>query len=188
MSSRNDGPPQKTMRERLIEEAQVDVHEARSKVTRVRLMYDGVPRAWRQELQEAIIAYYYALRPLRTEGLIKDWWSSVELSEEWTRTAVVDTETVLEESDDGELVEVEKPITDQIPYRGLGILEDVETATESEVVSVSDMRGEREETVSRQLVLDASILVDIAGVLDDAATKLGFAPSIELQDAAGETV
>ncbi|WP_396614093.1 hypothetical protein ACH9L7_20330 (plasmid) [Haloferax sp. S1W] len=178
---------QKTMRERLIEKAQVDVHDARSKITRVRLRFDGVPREWRQELQEAVIAYYYALRPLRTEGIIKDWWSSVELSSEWTRTVVVDTETVLEETEGG-LVEKEVPVTDEVPYSGLDILEDVETATESEIVTVSDMRGERQETVSRQLVLDATVLVDIASVLDDAATKLGFAPSIELQDAEGETV
>ncbi|RDZ39432.1 hypothetical protein C5B91_20185 [Haloferax sp. Atlit-10N] len=176
------------MREKLIEDAQVEVHEARSKVTRVRLMYDHVPRAWRQELQEAIIAYYYALRPLRTEGIIEEWWGSVELSSEWTREVVTDTETVVRETENGGFAEETVDVTEVKPYRGLQILEELETATVSETVEKSDMRGTRYESVSRQLVLDAPVLIDIAGVLDDAATKLGFSPSIELQDAEGEVV
>jgi hypothetical protein len=176
------------MRERLIEDAQVDVNEARSKVIRVRMLYNDVPRAWRQQLQEAILGYYYVLKPLRTEGIIKDWWQSVELSEHWTHEVVVDTEERLEEDEDGDLVEVERPVTEERPFRGLAVLEDLETAVEQETTEKRDMRGVRRETTTRQLVLDAKVLMDIASTLDDAATKLGFAPSIELQDADGEVV
>ncbi|RLM32243.1 hypothetical protein, partial [Haloarcula sp. Atlit-120R] len=132
----------------------------------------------------------------RSEGIIKEWWSSVVLSPNWTaeREYVfeIDGQT-LEVSQDEAMAIYEKqgvpPVeVRDIPYQGLERLDELEDATETVVETRSTMRGVREEQTTQQVVLDVRQLMDIAGVLDDAATKLGVKPSIELQDAEGEVV
>lgn len=182
MSSTDDSG-RKTVRERIIEDAQMRCHQARSRCYRARMIYDGeVPQEIKLALQEAIIDYYRAMRPLRDESIIRDFWEDAILSRRWIKgQRQVEQPTV-----DGDLhghgVSVRtETTTETVYYRGLDVLEDLETATETERVEKTSMRGRTTEEVTRQKVLPAGVLVDIASVLDDAAAKLGFKPDTEQQ-------
>ncbi|ELZ76071.1 hypothetical protein [Haloferax volcanii] len=185
--SKSDDPRSKTVRERIIEDAQVRCHQKRSEVQDARLRMSMVPRSLRGDFQNRVLEYYRALRPLRSEGIIKEWWSSVVLSPTWTakREYVfeIDGQT-LEVSQDEAMAFYEKqgvpPVeVRDIPFQGLERLDELEDATETVVETRSTMRGVREEQTTQQVVLDVRQLMDIAGVLDDAATKLGFAPAFD---------
>ncbi|MCO8266645.1 hypothetical protein NKF06_08610 [Haloferax sp. AB510] len=194
--SKADDLRSKTVRERIIEDAQVRCHQKRSEVQDARLRMSIVPRSLRGDFQNRVLEYYRALRPLRTEGIIKEWWSSVVLSPSWTagREYIFEIDgQEIEVSQDEAMTIYEKqgvaPVeVRDIPYRGLERLDELEDATETVVETRSTMRGVREEQTTQQVVLDVRQLMDIASTLDDAATKLGFKPSIELQDAEGEVV
>ncbi|WP_089876313.1 hypothetical protein [Halogeometricum limi] len=179
----------KSTREKIIDEAQVECHSARSDVVEARLKLNSVPRPVREGFQRTVLSYYDALRPLRTEGVVNSWWESVTLSEDWIEGIVFETES-------GEQISVSREKARRIlnndePYefvgsmvhQGLDTLESLDDATEETTSVVTGMRGRREETTTRPVVLEAGVLVDISRVLDEAATKLGFAPDIDLQDA-----
>ena len=193
MSKRAEEEMRKSTREKIIDDAQIQCHQARSDVIETRLQLDAVPRQVRKGFQQSILAYYHALRPLRTEGIINSWWKSVTLSEDWIRAVMFETE-------DGDELAVSpenaqsKMASDSFQYvgvelhQGLDTLESLDDATEETTTVVGGMRGRREETTTRPLVLETEVLVDISRVLDEAATKLGFAPDIDLQDAEAEVV
>lgn len=191
MSADTDGPYRRTVREKLIEEAQVEMQRARSTVTRAEMAYDGrVPRQYRMELQRAVLDYYDALRPLREEGLIAEWWETVELSDSWTEQRIVRDVEV-----DGD-VDSRRPArvldwgqhAETVPVEGVDSLEGLRTAVEPYRETNRSMRGSREVTGQRKVVLEADALLDIASKLDDAANKLGFRPPMELVSATTNAV
>lgn len=172
-----EGPIRRTLRERLIEEAQLSAHHARSDVDRARLLFDDVPRDLRMALQRANLDYYRALRPLRTEGVVKSWWQEVAPSRYWIEETRVVEEPVVDADLDGPPAAIETTErTEDVPYQGLDVLDELDSMREHYQEVVTDMRGERIEEGERQVVLPAKVLVDISETLDDASKRLGFAP------------
>ena len=193
MSSNRDssdgGSVGKTVRQKLIEEAQLRCHESRSEVTKSKFLTNSVPRQVALRLQQTVSDYYSALRPLRDEDPVSDWWNNVTLSERWIKDVRTETEPVVTGDVLGrEPISVQqntKRVVDY--YEGLDTLERIGSMTETKEVTKSGMRGVRTETVTRVKVLDPTILVDISFVLDDAANKLGFAPEVESEMPRDET-
>jgi hypothetical protein len=179
--SNDGGSTGKTVRQKLIEEAQLRCHEARSEVQKAKLLAGEVPREVALRLQQSISDYYAALRPLREGDPVDGWWTDVTLSENWVKDVRTETEQVVTGDPlDREKVSVkqrEKQIVEY--YEGLDTLQKIDSMTEKKQVTKSGMRGRRKETVSRLKVLDPAILIDISFVLDDAANRLGFAPEVE---------
>lgn len=188
-NSGNSGSGGKTVRQRLIEEAQLRCHEARSNVMQAKLLTSKVPREAALRLQQALVDYYAALRPLRDEEIVADWWEDVTLSENWIKDVRVETEPVVTGDYIGrEPVSVKakkKRVVEH--YEGLDTLERLDSMTEEKTVEKTGMRGKRTETITRLKVLDPGILQDISYVLDDAADKLGFGPEVESEMPRDET-
>lgn len=138
-------------RRRLIEEAQQVCHYVRAQCQEERSYQGEVPEPYRIDFQNSIANYYWALRPMREESVVKEWWEKAELSEHW-----FDSET-------GE------------PYTGLDTIAKANRLMETDQFQRQTMRGVETVTQSRPVVLPYVILEDISGVLDDAAAKLGFA-------------
>jgi len=90
---------------------------------------------------------------MREESAVSDWWAKVALSDYW-----VDSET-------------DKPFT------GLEKVATVNRLTETIPVEEHTVRGSKDDVKTRPLALPFEILEDISGVLDDAAARLGFAPT-----------
>jgi hypothetical protein len=176
-SDRESGGGPKTARQRIIEEAQLQCYDARSEYQQAALLLSGqVSREHVLRLQQAVADYYWALRPLRDEDPVRDWWNDVVLSEQWTRSV-----TVTEPRVQGTTI-VQAEETKEVPFEGLETLRDHLDRTETVTTTKTGMRGRREETVTRKKVLDPEVLVDITGVLDDAADKLGFSPEVKSDD------
>lgn len=179
-------PQRRTLRERLIEEAQERVHRSRSDVDKSLILLDNVPRDVRMRFQGEVLGYYRALRPLRTEGVVASWWEDVVLSEHWIEETRVVEEPTVSASIDGPAPRVESDTRrEEIPYRGLDVLDRLDEMKEPYRETVRDMRGQRTEEGERQKVLSAKVLVDVSEVLDDASKRLGFSPPTRLQE--GET-
>jgi hypothetical protein len=169
------------VREQLINSAQVDVHEARADVAKARLLYETVPRELRMLLQEACVEYYYALRPLRSESIIKKWWSDVVLSEHWVKDVREWEEVVVDADLHGPTPDVRTETKREVVlYQGLDVLADLDEMTDSYECEVVDMCGTRVETGEQQVVLPARVLIDVSAVLDDAAKRLDFAPRMRV--------
>lgn len=181
----DSNPLRRTLREKLIEEAQGRVHEARSDVDRSRILLDDVPRDVRMRLQAEILGYYRALRPLRSEGVVAKWWDEVVISEAWIETERVVEEPVVSGAIDSPISIRTERRRERIPYRGLDVLDRLDEMSEPYHHTVCDMRGERTESGERQKVLSAKVLVDASEVLDDASKRLGFSPPTRIQE--GET-
>jgi hypothetical protein len=179
----------KTIRQRLIEEAQLRCHEARSNVLQAKLLANKVPRESALRFQQTLVDYYAALRPLRDEEIVADWWDDVTLSEHWIKDVRVETEPVVTGDYLGtEQVSVQQQKERVVEhYEGLDTIEKLDSMTEEKTVSKKGMRGRRTETVSRLKVLDIEILKDISFTLDDAADKLGFGPEVESEMPRDET-
>jgi hypothetical protein len=176
-SDTSGGAGPKTARQRIIEDAQLRCYEVRSEYQQASLLLSGqISRVEVYRLQQAVSDYYWALRPLRDEDPVRDWWDDVTLSEQWTYP-VTKTEYEVRGS---RAVPVE--VTEEIPYEGLETLREHLDQTETVTKTKTGMRGRRTEKVTRQKVLDAGILVDVSGVLDDAADRLGFSPEVKSID------
>lgn len=175
MPSTDDDSGGKSVRQRIIEQAQIETHDARSTVIKTQLLAGGVPRDQLLSLQNAILQYYYALRPLREEDPVEGWWDDVQLSEAWTDGTRIEREVV------GDLQTGPRIQTQETPNHvtGLETLHDLAGDTETVRRVSTGLCGRREETEERQRVLDVRILLDVSLVLDDAADRLGFAPDIE---------
>lgn len=170
----DENPPNRSVRGRIIEDAMVNCHEARADVLKAQQLAGTVDREYRLRLQQAIIEYYYAMRPLREHNAIKDWWEDVVLSERWVkdrRTEQKVTGSVV----DGVSLEEE---TVEEYYRGLDHIERLQDMRERRRTVDSGMMGKRESVEEVQKVLETAVLIDIAGTLDDAAAKLGFEPGV----------
>ncbi|WP_224332884.1 hypothetical protein [Haloprofundus halobius] len=184
-----DGMPRKTTREKLIEAAQIRVHEERVICLRANLRFNTVPRSKREDFQTALLDYYHALRPLRKEGIVNNFWENEVLSKKLTQPTEVEQQNVKAQIDGGkptistETVSVDKPI------EGLDWLEELEDETETNIEEQRTMRGTLPpKRTERPLVLPADVLIDIAGVLDDAAARLGFSPEVALQEGTTDPV
>jgi hypothetical protein len=179
----------KTVRQKLIEEAMFRCHQSRSEVQKQKFLTNSVPRKVALRFQQTISDYYAALRPLRQNDPVQDWWDSVELSKRWIKDIRVETEPVVTGDYIGrEQVGVKtrkKRVVDR--YEGLDALERLGSMTETKEITKSTMRGVRKETTSRLKLLDPGVLIDISFTLDDAADKLGFSPNVESEMPRDET-
>ncbi|WP_226043514.1 hypothetical protein [Natrinema sp. DC36] len=185
MSSYNDsGEGQRSARRQIIEEAQVVCHTARSEYQQVSKLNDGeVPREISLRFQQAVTDYYWSLRPLRDEQVVQDFWESTVLSEDWTYEEVVVKGSVEADLHKPGIQISREPQTIEKPYLGLETIKThLDGEFETKTVVKTGARGRREETVRRQKILEPEILLDISGVLDDAAAKLGFMPDVKQKD------
>ena len=151
MSNNGDEPQRANTRRRIIEQAQLHCYETRSICHRAKNRYGEVPREIRLDFQEANVDYYWALRPLREESVVKSWWNDHDL-------AKVDGEELT----------------------GLDSILELDGETESVTDVHHTVRGISQTTQTFQRVYPFTVLRDISGVLDDAARKLGFAPDAPL--------
>lgn len=169
--SEHDQSPTARTRKRLIDLALQRVHQARTRCQGERLGYGEVDEALRADFQHAILDLYWALRPLRREDAIDEWWEEVELSDGWTeRVTAVDGDL------HGQGVDVG---VEERPKQGLETLRYLDDMTHSQTREVETFRGKQAETVVTPTILPYEILKDIAGTLEDAAGKLGFNPAVE---------
>lgn len=165
--------PTARTRKALIDRALQRVHDARTRCQGERLGYGDVDEALRADLQHAVLDLYWALRPLRGEDAIDEWWDDVELSEVWTER-ITDVKGNLY----GRGVDIDM---EEEPKSGLESLQVLDGMTQSETRELETFRGKRTETVVKPTILPYQILKDIAGTLEDAAGKLGFNPTVEEQ-------
>ncbi|WP_435360407.1 hypothetical protein [Haloarchaeobius sp. DFWS5] len=188
--NRNESKGPKSVRERIIEHAQLQCYEARSELQQAQMLNHGTaPRQVRMKLQQAISDYYHALRPLRNRPEVgeNDWWETVELSDDWMYTETVPRREVVGSIDEQLGIREWTEDVEQ-SYAGLDVIRDLERAVETTTVVKTGMRGRREDTVTRVKILDGDILVDIVGVLHEAAGRLGFQPDMTVPDAETEAV
>jgi len=184
-SDADDAKGPKSVRERLIEHAQLQTWEARSELQQAQMLQNGeAPRQKRMKLQQAISDYYHALRPLKDRPELKGnrddgWWNTVELSDHWT---TVETKVTGDIQTGTQIAEEEVPVT------GLDSIRDLERSYEEHTTTRNGLRGRRTETVRRKTVLSGDVLVDIIGTLDEAAGKVGFQPEMEIPDAETDPV
>lgn len=155
METTNGQNPEENGRTRkdIIENAQQFCHYVRAECQEVRSQNGQVPEDYRFWFQSAITNYYWALRPMREEPAVMDWWDEVELSDRWTH-----------------------PETDE-PFAGLDLINDVNELSEVVPVEKKTIRGRKTEQQSQPVALPFTILQDISGALDDAGARLGFTPS-----------
>lgn len=170
------GNPGKSAVERIIEHHQLQIHEARSRVLQSSHVLAHVPREPRLRLQQAILDYYHALKPLRDRPEVEEWWSQVTLSENWVKDRTVETDvTVGGDPINGvEVTEEEREVVEY--YEGLDVIPEEFTQTVTETVHEHGFSGPSTATKRTRKVMDAQTLIDVASTLDDAAVKLGFAP------------
>jgi hypothetical protein len=179
----------KTVRQELIENAMLRCHDARSKVQKVKYLANSVPRETSLKFQQAIADYYAALRPLRENDPVEDWWDDVTLSKQWVKDVHEETKPVVTGDYLGREPVSVRERTEKVVefYEGLNTLERLDAMTETIENVKSGMRGVRTEKRTRLKVLSPSILIDISYVLDDAADKLGFSPEVESEMPRDET-
>jgi hypothetical protein len=186
-----DGP--KSVREKLIEHAQLQTWEARSELQQAQMLQNGeAPRQVRMKLQQAISDYYHALKPLHNRPELEGerdegWWNTVVLSDEWTTTQYREEQRVGGDVHTGPRIET-VTVEEEVPVEGLDAIRDLERSYETETTTQNGLRGRRTETVRRKTVLPGDVLVDIIGVLDEAAGKVGFQPDMEIPEAETDPV
>ena len=182
MSSENaaSGQAGKTAIERVIEHHQLRTHDARSTVLQTQHVLAHVPRKPRLRLQQEVLDYYHALKPLREHPEVEGWWDDVRLSDQWIKDKTVSQEVVQDVVGDIETgVQVTERLEEDVEieyYEGLDTIPEKLTETETSVSVSHGLSGPSMSKQTKRRVLDADILIDVAGVLDDATIKLGFGP------------
>ncbi len=159
MATESDDTPRTVARQKIIETAQLNCYEARSQCIRVKSQMGDVPREYLLAFQDAILDYYWALKPLADEPPVHGWWEEVELSDQWT---------VASDGGDGDETGFVTGV-DSID----GIEDDIETVRERK----KTVRGLATFEHQQQRVLPFQVLKDISGVLDEATGRLGFIPA-----------
>jgi len=187
----SDNP--RSVRERLIEHAQLQTWEARSELQQAQMLQNGeAPRQVRMKLQQAISDYYHALKPLHNRPELEGdrdngWWNTVTLSDDWTTTQYREEQQVTGDVYSGPRIEtVTVPV--EVPVQGLDSIRDLERSYETDTKTQSGLRGRRTETVRRKTVLPGDVLIDIIGTLDEAAGKVGFQPDMGIPEAETDPV
>lgn len=170
-----EGKQGKTAIERVIEHHQLRTHEARSRVLQTQHVLTNVPRQPRLRLQQEILDYYYAMKPLRDRSEVEDWWDNVTLSENWVKGENI-VQNVTGDVQSGVKIEEE---VEQVYYEGLDEIPDQLTEVEVDTVYEHGLSGPSTTNKRQRKVLPADVLIDLATVLDDAAMKLGFGPEGE---------
>lgn len=181
MQAQQETTDNSSTRREIIKTAQLQCYQARSACLRARNELGAVPEEYRRELQNAILDYYWALRPLRTASTIQNWWENAELSEYLTYTRnqpqpPIEVRGSIDEPI--QLVQHDQPQTPEEEHlTGLDKIPTLTSGTTSRTRTVNTMRGSetRTETVPKR-PLAFEILADLSGVLDDAADRLGFGP------------
>jgi hypothetical protein len=112
----------------------------------------GEARVAAAELHNAVMAYYRALRPLRNEEVIEDFWEGAEWEYRGDRV------------------------------KGLDKLAQVMVESEEDTEHRQGFLGARTERKRKPLRLAPKTLIQLAATLDDAAVKLGFAPEVDTSD------
>lgn len=151
-------------RRKIIETAQLNCYEARSRCLRAKSRFGDVPRDHRLGFQDAILDYYWALKPLREADPVVNWWDNVELSGQWTVAG-----------DGGDEAEPQA-------VTGLDSIDGLGDSAETTRYQKSTIRGRQTVEQTQQKILPFSVLKDISGVLDDAAGRLGFNPDTPMPD------
>lgn len=158
-------------RARIIAHAQERCHQARTQYIEAENTIEGGEHALvaAAELHNAVIEYFYALRPLKDEDPVEDFWDDVVL---WTEQIPVRTEA-------GGISMEEQPVTgfDQLAQ---------------EAIKHKTVQEERDGYLGKRVVtrdipirLPPDILLRISAKLDQAAGMLGFKPSTD--DGTGDT-
>lgn len=175
----NDRKQGKTAIEQVIEHHQLRTHEARSRVLQTQHVLTNVPRDPRLRLQQEILDFYYALKPLRNRPDVEDWWGEVTLSENWVKDRTTTTK-VTGDMESG--VQIEE-VVEEVYYEGLDEIPDALTRTETTTSRSHGLSGPSQSKKTQRKVLGAEILIDLATTLDDAAMKLGFGPEGDAPEA-----
>lgn len=152
MSQTDEETPRTVARQKIIETAQLNCYEVRSQCIRFKSEFGTVPRGHLLAFQDAILDYYWALRPMREAPAVREWWKDVELSKEW------------------------KPDGDG-PASGLDAVDEIDESEDTVQERRYTVRGWEVDEHTQQQVLSFKTLKDISGVLDEAASKLGFTPT-----------
>jgi len=169
-----DERPGSNTRRRIIEEAQLQCFQARSACIRARDAYGEVPRDYRRYFQETILDYYWALKPLKDEPPVDDWWDLVELSANW-RTVMREAPQV--SADGGEPATVGPERTDSKARTGLDTLKHLDEATEVITEAQQSYLGSWSAEIERPHVLPHAVLKDLSDRLDEAWGRLGGNPT-----------
>lgn len=157
---------------KIIENAKANSFQARVNCSAAQSDAGGVPRELRLEYQQALINYYWALRPLKENGEVSEWWDGVEPSEQWTRE--VETESDEAGSASDRAATIQKSRTVQQPVTGLDAIKDLNKNVRVVEETKHTMRGR---IVDRERIVQAlpfEILEDIEATLDDASNRLGL--------------
>lgn len=152
---------------RLINRAQERCHVARSRFLEAwQLGHDEIPWPVHHEFQSAVLEYYEALRRMRDNPQVSEFWTDAELAEQLVgRKPVVDDHT-------GKVVI--EPQYESIT--GLDNIYQVVSPGGAIEREVNDVFGRRTVVESTNRFADGETLLHISHVLDDAAAMLGFEP------------
>lgn len=153
MATTDENTSRGRTRRQLIEQAQLECSEYRAVCDRYNTHNGDIPRQHRIEFQNAIVDYYWALRPLRNQKRVEELWQDAVLSKSWTVR-----------NGDGE----------DVPVTGLDSIQYLNRMTEKVSEVKHTVRGTRVETDRQLQVLPFPVLADIYATLEDAAAELGF--------------
>lgn len=163
---------------RLINDCLLELYHVRAKCERAQALDGTVPTQHRLALHTAIRDTYLALRPLRDETTIDDWWQTVELSSYWGEwieaTPDEDNAVPVAKTQDGKRIHARWQ-----PYTGLETLQQITDIVEETTRTTHVFGGTKTETVKQPNPLKYRILLDISTTLEDAADRLGFAPRVD---------
>lgn len=164
-------------RARLINERLMQLFNVRSKCERARSLDGEVPTEHQIGLHNAIRDVYLAIRPLRDENAISEWWESVKLSRRWGewQPAKSDHEdsVPIGQNEDGEML-----YGVWQPYQGLDALDQLRDVVRHREERIRIFGGFKTKTTSEPHPLPYDVLLDISMTLEDACERLGFVPEV----------
>jgi len=154
-------------RARIIADAQQRVHDARSAfIESASTTGDAAEnQLYAAEFHNAVIEYYFALRPLKEAPEVADMWDADN-----------DDAPVLWTEEEHHPVPGDPWRTETIEIRGLESLGDVAMETRTVESTTTGYRGKTETRETVPVRLPPRVLVNVSELLDDCAAKLGFVP------------
>ena len=172
MSDAEAGGVASLSRGRLIANAQERVHRARSAWIESENSLEGhnLSTALSAEFHNAVIEFFYALRPLKDKPGVKAYWEDVVL---WKEEQLVQDE-------DGTMTIEEKPVT------GFDTLEQYAVQKRQVRDETVGLLGRQVQVKEIPVRLPPDALLRISAKLDEAAGDLGFVP--ETDDQVIETI
>ena len=155
-------------RARLIAQAQERCHEARRQFIEIEnsIGTGDESRVAAAEFHNAVIEYFYALRPLKDENAVSSFWDSVLLWEEQVEVP----------REDGRGYEF---TTEEVT--GFDTLEQHAIRKQTVSQQHSTALGKRTELSEVPVRMSPAILLRASAKLDEAAARLGFKPETDEQ-------